>query len=285
MFVITGATGNTGSVVAERLLAAGKKVRVIVRDAAKANALAKRGAEVVVADLADQAALTKAFAGAEGVYLLSPPDLQAQSFIAERKQLTQALVDTLKGAGVKHVVFLSSIGAEQTSGTGLILTTHNAEQQLRASGLNATFVRAGYFAENWASVIPVAKQDGVLPAFFPLDRAIPTVATRDIGEAAAQALLEGPRGIRVIELAGPKDLSPADVAAALSQLLGREIKAIHAPLDAVVPTFTSFGASEDIAQLFRATYTKITDGELSWQGGHEHKRGRIEIAETLRALV
>lgn len=284
MYVITGATGNTGKVVAQQLLAAGKPVRVIVRDAAKASDLAELGAEVVVADLKDQHALEQAFRGATGVYFVSPPDLQAQSFIAERKQLTQQVIDTLVRAKVEHVVFLSSIGSEQPSGTGPIVTTHNAEKQLRASGLNATFVRAAYFVENWASVLPAAKHDGVLPAFFPVDTQIAMVSTQDIGETAARALLDGPRGIRIIELAGPIDLSASDVAASLTELLGREVKPIQAPLAGVVPTFTGFGMSQDIAGLFEQLYSCITDNRFQWEG-HELVRGKTPISTTLRALL
>jgi uncharacterized protein YbjT (DUF2867 family) len=284
MYVVTGATGNTGKVVAQQLLAAGKPVRVVVRDAAKASTLAALGAEVVVAELKDQRALEAAFRDAEGVYFMSPPDLQAQSFIAERKQLTQQIVDTLVRAKVKHVVFLSSIGSEQAAGTGPIVTTHNGEKQLRASGLNATFVRAAYFVENWAPVLAVAKQDGVLPAFYPIDRAISMVSTQDIGEVSAQALLDGPRGARIIELAGPKDLSASDVAASLSKLLGREVKAIQAPLAAVVPTYTGFGMSKDIAQLFEELYTCISNNKFKWEG-HELQRGKADINQTLSALL
>ncbi|HET9931271.1 MAG TPA: NAD(P)H-binding protein, partial [Polyangiaceae bacterium] len=145
MFVITGATGHTGSVAAETLLAQGHKVRVVVRDAAKAKGLEARGAEVFVADLEDQEALARAVRGADGVYLLSPPDMGAKDFVAERKRLTERQVNTLAAEKVPHVVLLSSVGAQHTSGTGPILTTHNVEQQLRAAGLNATFVRAAYF--------------------------------------------------------------------------------------------------------------------------------------------
>jgi uncharacterized protein YbjT (DUF2867 family) len=285
MYAITGATGNTGRVVAERLLAAGKQVRVIVRDKAKASALAKLGAEVVVAELSDQAALEKAFAGAEGVYLLSPPDVRSNAFIAERKALTQQLADTLARAKPQHVVLLSSIAAQHDSGTGPIVTVYNAEHQLRATGLNVTFLRAAYFVENWAAVIPVAKQDGVLPAFFPLDKAIPMVATHDIGVAAANALLDGPRGTRIIELAGPTDVRAIDVAASLSELLGREVKAVPAPLEAVVPTFTGAGMSEDMAQLFHGLYTSISSGKLAWQGTHESQRGSTSITDALRTLI
>src|SRR5688572_2453742 len=152
MFIVTGATGHTGSIVAETLLAAGKKVRVVVRNAGKAERLKALGAEVFVADLADQPALARAVRGAEGVFLLSPPDLAAKDFIAERERLTQAQVDTLAAERVPHVVLLSSIGAQLPSGTGPVVSLYHAEQQLRAAGVPSTFVRAGYFLENWGEV-------------------------------------------------------------------------------------------------------------------------------------
>src|SRR5688572_14400888 len=95
MFVITGATGRTGSVAAAALLSAGERVRVVVRDAAKAERLKALGAEVFVGDLADQDAMARAVRGAQGVFLLSPPDVRSQDFVAERKRLTQRLVDTM----------------------------------------------------------------------------------------------------------------------------------------------------------------------------------------------
>jgi len=161
MFVITGASGHVGSVAAEALLAAGQQVRVVVRDAAKAEALKARGAEVVVADLADAAAFARAVRGAQGVFLLSPPDLGAKNFIGDRKRQTQQQVDALAAEKVSHVVLLSSTGSQHASGTGPIVTTHNAEQQLRASGLAATFVRAAYFVENWGAVVPAVRSDGL----------------------------------------------------------------------------------------------------------------------------
>ncbi|HET9953787.1 MAG TPA: NmrA family NAD(P)-binding protein [Polyangiaceae bacterium] len=284
MFVITGATGHTGSVAARALLEAGRKVRVVVRDAAKASRLKSLGAEVFVADLADQAALAEAVRGAEGVFLISPPDLTAKDFVAERQRLTQQQIETLKAAKVPHVVLLSSIGAQQPSGTGPILTTHNAEQQLRASGLSATFVRAGYFVENWAAVIPAVKNDGVLPSFIAADQRVPSVSTVDIGKAIAQALLDGPRGVRVIELSGPTDVSPNEVAATFARILGKPVHVAQAPLDAVVPTFKSFGLSENIAGLFRELYEGLANGRIVPEPG-EHVRGTTPLESTLRALL
>src|SRR5689334_20014796 len=114
MFVITGSLGNTGSVVVQSLLDAGQKVRAVVRDtqAPKAQALAAKGVDLVAANLEDVAAVTRAFEGAQGVYLLSPPDAQSKDFVGERVRLFRGLVEAVRAAKVPHVVLLSSIGAQ-----------------------------------------------------------------------------------------------------------------------------------------------------------------------------
>lgn len=285
MFVILGAMGNTGSVAAKALLAAGKRVRAVVRDESKAAGLKALGAEPFVADMTDQAALERAVSGAQGVYFLSPPDLAAKDFIRERRALTEMQVATLARAKVPHVVLLSSIGAQHPDGTGPIVSVHHAEQQLRRAGVPSTFLRAAYFVENWGAVAPPVKQDGVLPSFLPLDTSLPMVSTPDIGQTAARALQDGPRGVRVLELAGPRDLSPRDVAAGFSQVLGKPVQAVQAPLDAVVPTFTSFGISQNIAELFREMYAGIASGRVVSEPGSERARGAVSLEDALRALL
>jgi uncharacterized protein YbjT (DUF2867 family) len=286
MYVITGATGNTGSVVARALLEAGREVRVLVRDPAKAEPLARLGAQVVQGELGDGAAVARAFAGAKGIYLMSPPDLTSNAFLAERKQLMTRLVNAAREARAGHVVLLSSVGAQHAGGTGPIETVAQAERALEASGLPATFVRAAYFMENWGSVLPVARKDGVLPSFLPASLTVPMVATRDIGQVAARALLEGPRGRRVIELAGPRELTPAEVATAAGRVLGKPVTLVEAPLTAVVPTFTSFGLSADIAGLFREMYQGLISGKVAFEGGAaEAVRGPTEIDTVLAGLL
>lgn len=284
MFVIAGASGNTGSVAAETLLRAGKQVRALVRDPNKAEKLKALGAELYQVDLTDQAALGRAVAGAEGVYLLSPPDMAANNFVADRKVLTQKQIATLGAAKVPHVVLLSSIAAQHPDGNGPIQTVHNMEQQLRAAGLPSTFVRAGYFVENWGAVAHPVKADGVLPTFIAPTRAVPMVSTVDIGKTVAQAFLDGPRGTRIIELAGPTDPTPNDVAAAFSKILGRPIQVVEAPFSAVVPTFTSFGISENVASLYREMYEGIASGRVA-VGEGERVRGTTSLETTLRALL
>jgi len=120
MFVVLGATGHTGAVVAETLLARKQSVRVVVRSADKGAAWKSQGAEVAVASLDDVPALTKALQGALGVYLLVPPNYGATAWFAEQRQRLDRAAEAVKASGISHVVFLSSVGGQIPEGTGPI---------------------------------------------------------------------------------------------------------------------------------------------------------------------
>ena len=285
MFVIAGVSGNTGSIVANALLDQGKKVRVLVRDAKKGEPWKARGAEVAIATVDDEVALTKALEGATGAYFLSPPDMGATDFIAQRRASVDTLARAIESSKLPHVVFLSSTGAQHEAGTGPIRTVHYAEQRLAKTSAKTTFVRAAYFFENWASVLGAAAQ-GTLPTFVPGDLVLAMVATKDIGLVAAKALLEPPAGkSEIIELAGPRDYSSREIAAVLGKILGKPVEVAQAPLDAVVPTFTSFGISTNIAELFREMYDGIAKGLVKFEGkGTRLVRGNVDAEAALRGL-
>lgn len=288
MFVIAGATGNTGSIVADTLLSQGKKVRVLVRDAAKAEALRARGAEVVVGTLDDAAVLARAFDGASGAYVLSPPDVRSDDLLAQRRATFTAIASAIDAAKLPHVVLLSSIGAQHETGTGPIRAMHDAERRLSATTARATFVRAASFVENWASVLPAA-QHGKLPTFQPADLPVPQVTTRDIGLAAARALIEGPprEKVDVIELSsGARDLSARDVANVVGEILGRPVEPEVLPMAAVVPTFTSYGMSAPHAALFQEMLEGIANGKVAWEGGRARPvRGATDPKAVLAKLL
>ena len=286
-YAVAGVTGNTGKVAAETLLERGAKVRVIVRDKAKGNPWMERGAEVAVADLGDATALTEALRDTAGAYLLSPPDFATDDFLASRRTLVDTLADAVTASGVPHVVFLSSIGAQNAEGTGVIRTVHYGEEKLGGLEVDTTFLRPAFFIENWGAVLPMAMSDGVLHTMFRGDLTIPMVATRDVGLTAAEVLLSGPKGRRhVIELAGPKDASPEDVAAALGEVLGRTITVGEVPHEAQVPTLTSMGLRENLANLFFEMNRGIDSRQVNWEGkGADYVRGKTTIGEVLLALV
>lgn len=285
MYVVAGVTGKTGKVAAETLLAQKQPVRVIVRDAAKASEWTAKGAEATIADLDDADALTRAFTGATGAYLLLPPQMQSTDVRVDNARRAKAYVKAIEASGVKHVVFLSSIGAQHASGTGPILSTHDAEVALRNVKADVTFVRAAYFMENWASSL-FALGDGALPSFLAKGHAIPMVASHDIGAVVAKALLEGGHGKSVIELAGPRDYTPEDVAAALARVTGKPIALQVGPEDAVVGALTHAGMNAHWAGLYQEMIHGVNVGHVAWEGGAARAtRGTVAIDDVLRTLV
>ncbi len=283
MFVVAGVTGKTGSVVATILLEKKQPVRVIVRSQEKGASWKAKGAEVAVASLDDARALAKAFEGATGAYLLVPPNYQAVSYIDDRRKVVDALAEAVKASSLPHVAFLSSVGAQLSGGTGPIRVLRYGEQKLGAVAQNLTILRAPYFMENWVPVIGAAKSGGLLPTFIAPGQKLPMIATHDIGRIAAEQLIAGGQGRKVLELSGPEDYSPDQVAVALGQLLGRTVKAQQAPLEAVVPTFKSFGFSEDAAKMFEEMYRGFVNGPIDFERtGATHIRGVVTVAEALK---
>lgn len=285
MFVVVGATGNTGSVVAETLVSRKQLVRIVVRSADKGAAWKAKGAEISVASLDDVSALTKAFEGAKGVYLLLPPNYGAAAWLAGQRARMDRVTEAVKKSGISHVVFLSSVGGHIAEGTGPIKAARYGEQILGKSVSNLTVLRPSYFMDNWASVLGVAKGQGVLPTFIAPQAMVPMISTRDIGRVGAEQLMAGGKSKQVVELAGPEEYSPEQVAAALSQILGREVSAQHAPLSAVVPTFKSFGFSDEAAKLFEEMYTSFSTGAIGYEHPASVIRGRVTLAEALKGFV
>jgi uncharacterized protein YbjT (DUF2867 family) len=222
MYAITGITGQVGGVVARTLLDAGLPVRAVLRDAAKAPAWAARGCEIALAEMTDTAALTAAFTGTEGVFILIPPNFDPVPGFPEIRAIITALTAALTAAQPRKVVCLSTIGAQATQ-PNLLTQLGLVEQALGALPLPVCFLRAAWFMENAAwDVVPA--REGVVPSFLqPLDKPVPMVATADIGALAAALLQETWVGRRVVELEGPRRVTPNEIAAAFSKILGHEV--------------------------------------------------------------
>jgi uncharacterized protein YbjT (DUF2867 family) len=152
MYVITGASGNTGSVVAERLLAEGEKVRVVGRDPKRLEQFKQKGAESFIADATDGVAVTKAFAGAKAVYAMIPPNIASPDVRAYEESVSDALRSAIEKNGIKYAVVLSSVGADKSQGTGPVLGLHSLEKKLESiPTLNALFLRP---VTSWKTFCP-----------------------------------------------------------------------------------------------------------------------------------
>jgi uncharacterized protein YbjT (DUF2867 family) len=281
---VLGASGNTGKIVAETLLGQKKKVRVVLHDPARGEAWAEAGADVAIADVGEAASLERAFSGAEGVYVLLPQNFSSSHVRADNNRRTNTIAAAVEAAGVPHVVLLSSLGAQKSEGTGPVLGLHDAETILSRVKAAVTVVRAAYFMENWGRSLYAVEQ-GVLPTFLVADKAIPHVATRDIGTAAARLLVEGASGKRVIELAGPREYSPRDVAAAVERIVGRPIDVQQAPEDAMAPALIGAGMNAEWARLFQELTHGLNANIAVWEGGHPFWRGETDLDTVLSTLL
>jgi uncharacterized protein YbjT (DUF2867 family) len=251
MFTVMGITGNVGGAVAENLLAAGRAVRGVVRNAEKAKAWAGR-VELVESAYDDAAGLAKAFTGVEGVFAMIPPDFAPAPGLPDQKRTIAAIADALKVAGPGKAVFLSSIGSEQPSGLGLITSTHLLEEAMRVLPIPLAYLRAGSFMENWLGAVEHIRATGEMPFFYaPLERKFPLVASRDIGLAGARVLEESWAGVRVVEVDGPEGgTTLLETAAAFGKALGRQVSAVGLPEAAWQSVLEGIGMPGDRTGLY-----------------------------------
>lgn len=223
-YVVFGVSGRTGAATADALLRAGDPVRVVVRDPANGRPWAERGAEVAVADLTDLASMTKALGRARGAYVVSPQQYGREDLFERAALIADITARATVAARVPRLVALSSVGADRQSGTGWIGMNRMFEQRLGDSGVAAVFLRAAYFMENWMPMVEQAVRSGTLPTFLaPPQRALPMVATIDVGSAAAALLRQNSTGTSVATLSGPKDYTPNDVAAIVAATLRKPV--------------------------------------------------------------
>jgi uncharacterized protein YbjT (DUF2867 family) len=223
MYVVLGATGNTGSVVAKKLLERGEKVRAVGRDAGKLASLTQSGAEGAAADASDALALTRIFEGAKAAYILLPPRAKDPDLLAAGDKMSTAITEAIKASGISYVVLLSSVGGQHEKKTGPIQGLHHFEEKLKhVPDLNALFLRPGPFMENFLMLIPLVYSMGFLAGGIKGDLKMSLIATRDIGAAAAEALQKLDfSGFSTRELHGQRDLSHDEVAAAIGAGIGK----------------------------------------------------------------
>jgi len=265
MYVILGASGHTGKVVAETLLDGGQKVRVVGRSKQRLEGFTVLGAEIFEANLADSAAVTKAFKGAKAVYALVPPNLASADYRAEQNAVTESLAKALEAAGVTHVVALSSFGADKTDKTGPIAGLHAMEERFsQIPKLNALFLRAGYFMENLLGQVGAIKGFGMMAGPVREDLALPMIATHDIAAAAADALAKLDfRGHQTRELLGQRDLNYLKMAQIIGAAIGiPNLNYVQLPDEQVIQAMTQMGISKNMATLICEMANALNSGHV-----------------------
>jgi uncharacterized protein YbjT (DUF2867 family) len=266
MYVVTGATGNTGAVVANHLLNSGQQVRVVARSIERLRPFTARGAEAMACELTDAAALTEAFSGAKDVYAMIPPNPQAPDARGFQEQVSDALATALKAADVRYAVTLSSVGADKPAGTGPVVGLRNLEQKLNGiAGLNVMHLRPAYFMENTLVQARIIAHTGFAAGPLKPDRSLPMIATRDIGEAAYQELANLTfRGQQTRELLGPRDYTMNEVATIIGKAIGRSrLKYQQLDNEQLRPAMIQMGMSASLVDLLLEMSAAINTGYMA----------------------
>jgi uncharacterized protein YbjT (DUF2867 family) len=264
LYVILGASGNTGSIIGESLLSKGKKVRVVGRDAARLQRFVRKGAEAFTAELSDAAALTEAFRGARAAYLLLPPITSRE----DQERESDAIAKAVRESGLPYALYLSSYGAHVPEGTGPVTGLHSSEQKLNAiSGLNVLHLRAAYFMENNLAAIGMIQEIGRLEHALIADLKLPMIATRDVGDYAAQRLVDLDfSGKQTRELLGERDLSMTEVTAAIAHGIGKpDLRYVQFSYDQMQQALTQMGFSPKKAAVYIEMFKAINEGVLAAQ--------------------
>jgi uncharacterized protein YbjT (DUF2867 family) len=263
-YVILGATGNTGSIVADSLLAKGKKVGVVGRDAVRLQRFVRNGAEAFVTDMSDSTGLTKAFSGARAAYLMLPPITTRE----DQERQSDAFAKAAKDSGLRYAVHLSSYGAHIPEGTGPVTGLHSSEQKLNAvSGLSVLHLRAAYFMENNLAAIGMIHGMGIFGHALLPDLKIPMIATPDVGNYAAERLLDLDfPGKETRELLGERDLSMTEATAVLARGIGKpDLRYEQFTYDQMQQGLTQMGFSPKKAAVYIEMFRAINTGALAAQ--------------------
>jgi uncharacterized protein YbjT (DUF2867 family) len=284
MYAVTGITGQVGGAVARTLMAQGENVRAVARDASKAAPWVERGCDLAVAEMGDASALARAFAGADGVFVLIPPNFDPSPGFAEAAAVISAVREALSQVRPARIVCLSTVGAQATQ-PNLLNQLAMMERELGTLDLPIAFVRAAWFMENAALDVASARE-GVIQSFLqPLDRAIPMIATADIGATAARLLRGRWTGRRIVELRNAVPVSPNELAASFSRLVGRPVSAQVVARAEWEPLFRAQGMRNPGPRM--QMLDGFNQGWLSFEGGEgvEAVTGATTLETVLRGLL
>jgi NAD(P)H dehydrogenase (quinone) len=283
MYAITGITGKVGGALARALLDQGQRVRAIVRNAKKGEEWAALGCEVSVASAEDAAALTTAFTGATAVFILPPPAFDPAPGYPEVQQVIAAVSEALTRAKPNRVLCISTIGAQSTQ-DNLLSQLSMVEKKLATLPMPVTFLRPGWYLENVSWDVPAARESGVIQSFLaPLDRPIPMVSTRDVGRVAAALIQDDQPRTGVVELDGPRRVSPNDLAAALSRALGKPVLAEAVPRNTWETLFRSQGMKNPFPRM--RMLDGFNEGWIDFADAESARKGTVEVAEVIEALL
>lgn len=267
MIVITTPTGDIGRQVVDRILDAGEAVRVIVRDPARLPEHVRAHVDVVRGSHADADTITKALDGADRMFWLVPPAGFRDAGDAEHYYLefTRHAVQEAARRDVR-MVNVTSLGRGYPGEAGLLSAALAMDEMIEAGGVPHRALALPFFMENLLRQAPAIKERGTISMANAADQPLPTVATRDVADAAAAVLLDTSwTGQARLPLVSPDNLTPDAMVEVISETLGRTVHYRQVPLADFQATLVQRGASpalaQDMADMVKAQNDRIYDAE------------------------
>lgn len=257
--LVTGATGNVGRHLVRELVSRGAAVRAFVRDPGKARPLLGPGIELSLGDYRDQASIAAALAGVDRVFLVTPNHPCMVRWEG-------AVIEAAAAANVRRIVKMSTVGADVGADARFAAWQGRCEELLRASGVPAVILRSGYHMTNVLAFADAIRTTGKI--FAPVgDAEIAMIDRRDLAGIAARTLIEDEHDGRTYYLTGPEAITYRDVAAQLTDVLGKRVKyvdvpdeaALDATLQAGLPDWLAHGIAEVHRQVKRGVAAKTSD--------------------------
>ncbi len=232
MILITGATGKSGSATARALNNLGQSYRALIRNPEKEEELKALGAEVVIGSIEDNQSLVKAMSDVEKVLILLP---NSENQLALETQI----VDVALQSGTKHIVKVSSIEATPDATSPIPKLHLEAENYIKASGLEWTMVKPNFYMQNLLGSATTIKEQAKI--FLPMGEGkTGMIDTRDVGKVIAKVLSEEGHSSMNYEITGPEILSFYDVAETFSNALNKTVSYIDLPMPAYKEILSNF---------------------------------------------
>ena len=281
MIAMMGVTGQVGGSIARKLLADGRQIRVVVRSADKGESWKRAGAEVAIASTGDTAALTRAFTEAEAVFVMLPPVFDPAPGYPESTAATESVRTALEAAKPDKVVALSTIGG-QVDRDNLLVQLHQWEQALRTLSFPVVFLRPTWFIENTQWFLADAREKGIFASHLqPLDKPVPMVAVDDIATTAADLLTGKDQTTGIVELTGPQDVTPIEIASTLGRLFNREVRAHAIPRSTWEAEFRASGMQHPEPRM--RMLDGFNEGWIRFEG--TPRQGATSLETALRQLI
>lgn len=279
---ITGSLGNIGKPLTQQLVAAGHTVSVVSSQASRKEAITALGASPAIGSITDVDFLTRAFTGADAVFIMIPPNFAATDYSAYTAASGNNYLQAIRNAGVRKVVLLSSIGAHLPSGTGPISGLHQVEQLFnQLVDVSVTILRPGYFYTNFYGNSDMIRHMNILGSNNGAAQTLLMVHPADIADAAAAALQDGAKDISIQYIISDEQ-SNATVANALGSAIGKpELPWVEFTDEDAMNGMLQAGLPQPIAAMYTEMGSAIRKGILWEDYLPERKgwKGKIKLQE------